>query len=179
VESYIIGSNCSFKPSSGANQGSHKPMASSRQQICGDTVNILKRKDHNFECSRAYSYYSTYVAENQVIWTSGISHAGCVPEVFDCKDLVSWCADKFISEKIIIPLRDRSSVSLSPQVFRQMLRFLEPTLTFRGEYCKEFLEKHNNGLDLLPHFLENPLLVPEDITIFQVSSFRNPFREIA
>jgi hypothetical protein len=52
-------------------------------------------------------------------------------------------------------------------------------LTFKGEDCKQFLAKHNNGLDLLPHFLENPNLVPEDITSMQVSSFRNPFREIA
>jgi hypothetical protein len=60
-----------------------------------------------------------------------------------------------------------------------MLKLLEPTLTFRGEDCKQFLENHNNGLDLLPDLLENSLLVPEDITSLQVSSFRNPFREIA
>jgi hypothetical protein len=60
-----------------------------------------------------------------------------------------------------------------------MLKLSKPTLTFRGEDCKQFLEKHNNGLDLLPFFLENPNLVPEDITSMQVSSFRNPLREIA
>jgi hypothetical protein len=91
---------------------------------------------------------------------------------------VSWYVDKFVSEKIIIPLQDHSSVSLSPQVFHQMLRFLEPALVFRGEDCKQFLAKHNNGLDFLPHLLENPLLFPEDITSLQVSSFSNPFREI-
>jgi hypothetical protein len=154
-------------------------MASARQQFCGDTVNIFGREDQNFHWSKAFSYYSTSAAENQVIWTSGIAHAGCVPEVFDCKDLVSWCADKYIAEKRIIPLQDRSSVSLSPQVFRQMLKLSEPTLTFKGEDCKQFLAKHNNGLDLLPLFLQNPNLVPEDITSIQVSSFRNPFREIA
>jgi hypothetical protein len=60
-----------------------------------------------------------------------------------------------------------------------MLRLPEPTLTFRGEDCKEFLKKHDNGLDLLPEFLEDPVAVPEDITRLQVSSFRNPFWEIA
>jgi hypothetical protein len=60
-----------------------------------------------------------------------------------------------------------------------MLKLLEPTLTFRGEDCKQFLAMHNNGLDLLPHLLEDPILVPEDITSLQVSSFRNSFREIA
>jgi hypothetical protein len=93
--------------------------------------------------------------------------------------MVSWCADKFILDKRIIPLRDRSSISLSPQVFRQMLRLSEPTLTFKGEYCKQILIKHNNGLDLLPDFLEDPMVIPKYITSFQVSSFRNPFREIA
>jgi hypothetical protein len=117
--------------------------------------------------------------QNEIIWTSGIARAGCVPEVFDCKELVSWCADKYISGQRIIPLRDHSFVSLSPQVFRQMLRLSEPTLTFKGEDSKQFLRKHNNGLDLLPEFLEDPMAVPEDITSLQVSSFRNPFREIA
>jgi hypothetical protein len=154
-------------------------MASTRQQFCGDTVNIFGREDQNFQWSRAYSYYSSPAAQNEVIWTSGIARAGCVPEVFDCKELVSWCADKFISDQRIIPLRDHSSVSLSPQVFRQMLRLSEPTLTFKGEDSKQFLRKHNNGLDLLPEFLEDPMVVPEDITSLQVSSFRNPFREIA
>jgi len=60
-----------------------------------------------------------------------------------------------------------------------MLRFSEPTLTFKGEDSKQFLRKHNNGLDLLTEFLEDPMAVPEDITNLQVSSFRNPFREIA
>jgi hypothetical protein len=154
-------------------------MASAPQQFYGDTVNIFECEDHNFHWSRAFSYYSTSVAENQVIWTSRIAHAGCVPEVFDCKDLVSWCSNKFIVEKRIIPLQDRSFVSLSPQAFHQMLKLSEPTLTFRGEDYKQFLAKHNNGLDLLPLFLESPNLVLEDITSMQVSSFRNPFRKIA
>jgi hypothetical protein len=34
-------------------------------------------------------------------------------------------------------------------------------------------------LDLLPEFLEDPMIVPEDITRLQVISFKNPFWEIA
>jgi hypothetical protein len=41
------------------------------------------------------------------------------------------------------------------------------------------LKKHNNGLNLLPEYLENDASVPEDITRIQVNSFKNPFREIA
>jgi hypothetical protein len=83
-------------------------------------------------------------AQNEVIWTSRIALAGCVPEVFDCKEVVSWCAERYISSQIIIPLWDHSLVSLSPQVFHKMLRLSKPTLTFRGEDCKEFLKKHDN-----------------------------------
>jgi hypothetical protein len=60
-----------------------------------------------------------------------------------------------------------------------MLRLPDPTLTFKGEDCREFLKKHDNGLDLLPEFLENPTVVPGDMTRLQVSAFKNPFREIA
>jgi hypothetical protein len=142
-------------------------------------VNIFGCEDQNFQWSRAYYYYSSPAAQNEVIWIFGIARAGCVPEVFDYKKLASWCADKFISGQRIIPLWDNSFVSLSPQVFRHMLRLSEPTLTFKGEDSKKFLKKHNNGLDLLLDFLEDSMVVPEDITSLQVSSFRNPFREIA
>jgi hypothetical protein len=60
-----------------------------------------------------------------------------------------------------------------------MFMLLEPMLTFRGEDCRELLKNHDNGLDLLPEFLENPMTVPEDITRLQVVSFKNPFWEIA
>jgi hypothetical protein len=118
AKSYIIRSNNSFKPSSTTKQPSHKPMASSRHQVCGDTMNTFGREDQNIDWSRAFSYYSIPTTENQIIWTFEIAHAGRVPEVFYCKDLVSWCANKFIVKKRIIPLHDGSSVSFSPQVFR-------------------------------------------------------------
>jgi hypothetical protein len=58
------------------------------------------------------------------------------------------------------------------------LRLLDPTLTFKGEHCRELLKNHDNGLHPLPEFLEKPVVIPEDITIFHVGSFKNPFREI-
>jgi hypothetical protein len=70
-----------------------------RQQLCGDTLNIFGREDQNFQWSRAYSYYSSPPAQKDVIWTSGIARAGCVPEVFDCKELVAWCVEKYVSSQ--------------------------------------------------------------------------------
>jgi hypothetical protein len=60
-----------------------------------------------------------------------------------------------------------------------MLILPDPTPTFKGENCREFLNKHDNGLDLLLEFLENPTTGPGDMTRLQVSAFKNPFREIA
>jgi hypothetical protein len=60
-----------------------------------------------------------------------------------------------------------------------MLKLPEPTLTFKGEDCRYFLKKHENGMDLFLDFLENPMDVPKDITRIQVDSFKNPFQEIA
>jgi hypothetical protein len=40
-----------------------------------------------------------------------------------------------------------------------MLILPEPMLTFKGEDCREFLKKHDNGFDLLPEFLENPTTI--------------------
>jgi hypothetical protein len=109
---------------------------------------------------------------------SGIARTGCVPKFFYCKELVIWCAERYIPSQQIIQLWDHYPVSLSPQVFRKMLRLPEPMLTFKGEDCREFLKRHDNGLDLLPKFLANPRSIPEDIKILQAGSFKNPFWEI-
>jgi hypothetical protein len=69
---------------------------SSRKQFCGDTLNIFGREDQNFQWSRVYSYYSSPPTHKDVIWAFGITHVGCVPEVFYCKELVAWCVDKYI-----------------------------------------------------------------------------------
>jgi hypothetical protein len=60
-----------------------------------------------------------------------------------------------------------------------MLKLSERTLSFKGEDCREFLKKHNNGLDLMLEYLENLAYVPTDITRIQVESLKNPSREIA
>jgi hypothetical protein len=79
----------------------------------------------------------------------------------------------------MIQLQYYSPIALSPQVFCKMLRLPEPTLTFKGEDCIDFLKKHDNGLDLLPKFLENPVTILEDITRLQAILFKNPFWVIA
>jgi hypothetical protein len=127
-------------------------------------LNIFGREDQSFQWSKAYSYYSSPSVEKEVIWTYGITRTGCVSKVFDCKELVAWCVERYIPSQRIIQLWDHSPIYLSPQIFRKMLRLPEPTLTFKGQDCKELLKKHENGLDLSLEFLEKPTTVLEDIT---------------
>jgi hypothetical protein len=131
--------------------------------------------DHKFQWSRAYSYYSSPPAQKYVIWASKITLTGCVPEVFDYKELVAWCIEKCVSSQRIIQLEDHYPISLSPKVFHKMLKLPKPTLTFKEEDYRDFLKKHNNGLDLLPEYLENPATITEDITRIQIDSFKNRF----
>ena len=112
AQGYIIPSNFSFHSSAGTNKRSCRLMAAGRQQFCGDIVNMFAQEDQNFQWSRAYFYYSSHSAQNEVIWTSGIVCASCVPKVFDCKEVVSWCTKKYIPRQIIIPLHDHSPISL-------------------------------------------------------------------
>jgi hypothetical protein len=131
-----------------------------RQHFCRDTLNIFGHEDQNFQWSREYSYYLSPPAQKDVIWTYGIACTRCVPQVFKCKELVAWCIEKYVLSHRIIKLQDHSPISLSPKVFRKMLKLPEPTLTFKGEDCRDFLKKHDNGMDLLLEFLENPMVVP-------------------
>jgi hypothetical protein len=153
--------------------------AKSRKQLCSDTLNIFCCEDHSFQWSRVYSYYSSPPAQKDVMWTLGISHAGCVPEVFNYKELVAWCVENYVPSQQIIQIQDHSPIFLSPQVLCRMLKLPEPTLTFKGEDCRYFLKKRDNALDLFLEFLENHTAIPEDIIMIQVDSFKNTFREIA
>jgi hypothetical protein len=40
------------------------------------------------------------------------------------------------------------------------------------------LKERNNGLELLQEYLEDPTMMPEDLSNIQVSLLKNPYREI-
>jgi hypothetical protein len=110
-----------------------------------------------------------------MIWTSGTALVGCVLEVFNCKEIVAWCVDKYIPNQRAIQLQVHSPIYLSPQVFHKMLKLLETTLAFKGKDYIDILKKHGNGLDLLLEYLENPTSIPVDITRIQVDFLKNPY----
>jgi len=109
---------------------------------------------------------------NQV-WTSRIALAGCVLEVFDSKELVSWWVDKYDKNRRIIQLQGEFSISLKPSVFKKMLKLPETTIKFKGDEAKIFLKETNSGLELLQEYLEDPTMMPEDLSNIQVSLLKN------
>jgi hypothetical protein len=155
-------------------------MVERKQQLCGDTLNLFAREDHNYHWSRSYWYYSTSPdRDNNKVWTSGIALAGCVPEVFDCKDIITWCIDKFVQNRRTIPLQNDSPISLAPSVFKKMLKLPELNITYKGDEARNFLKGRNNGIELLQEYLQDPTTIPQDLSRIQVSSLKDPYREIA
>jgi hypothetical protein len=107
-------------------------MSSKKKEVFfGDTLNTLGHEDQQFQWSRAYKYYKSLPPaekKTNLIWTSGIALAGCVPEVTDMKEIIQWCADKFVSEQRIIQMQGHQPISLAPSTFSKMLRLPAPTM---------------------------------------------------
>jgi hypothetical protein len=97
-------------------------------------------------------------------WKLGISLDGCVPEVFDCKDIVSWSIDIFIQNQRGIILHNKSYIYLAPSTFKKMLESPELTVKFKGDEARIFLKENNNGLEILEEYLEDPSTITEDIS---------------
>jgi hypothetical protein len=134
-------------------------MVRRREIFCGDTLNTFAWEDPKNHWSRVYRYYSLLSPEEKNgndVWVSGIAKAGCVPEVFDAKDLVIWCTNNFEKDQRIIKLNGWSPISLAPTTFSQMLKLLKPTTTFKVEQAKYFIKAKNGGRDLFPQCLEDP-----------------------
>jgi len=113
------------------------------------------------------------------VWTSWIVFVGCVPEFFECKDIVTWFADKFIQNKRVIALQNNSLISLVPSIFREMLKLSESNLSYKGEVARNLLKSKNNGIEIIQEYLHERASMPEDISIIQISSLKNTYKEIA
>jgi hypothetical protein len=59
------------------------------------------------------------------------------------------------------------------------LKLPEPTLTYKGDEARTFLKGRNNGIELLQEYLQDPATMPQDLSRIQVSSLKDPYREIA
>jgi hypothetical protein len=154
-------------------------VAATRQHLCGDTLNIFGHEDQRFQWSIVYDYYSGTSAQRKVISTSEIATTDCMPDFFYFENLVTYCAENFISNRRIVQMGDHFQSFLSPQVFRKMLTLPDPTPTFKGENCKQLLKKHGNELDLWSKLLQDPAPAPRDMAMLQVSACKNLFQQIA
>jgi hypothetical protein len=114
--------------------------------------------------------------ENNKVWTSGIALVGCVPEVFECKDIATPCVDKLVQNRRTIPLQSESSVSLAPSVFKNMLILSQLNLVYKGEEARNFLKSKNNGIELLKEYLQDIASMSKDLSRIQVSSLKDPYK---
>jgi hypothetical protein len=63
-----------------------------KEPFCGDTVNSLAKEDKNFHWSTSYHWFlnkSLEEKKNNRLWTTCLVNVGCVPEVFDFKELIT------------------------------------------------------------------------------------------
>jgi hypothetical protein len=65
---------------------------------------------------------------------------------------------------------------LAPSIFREILKFLEPNLVYKGKEAKKILKIKNNGIELLQEYLHDPTSILEDISKIQVSSLKHPYK---
>jgi len=143
-----------------------------KERFCGDTLNTFKWEDPKYHWSRAYKCYSRLwppERNSKDISTSGISKACCVLEVFDATKLVSWYIDKYEKNHRIIELQGQSPISLAPSTLKKMFRLPGPMMIIKVDEAKEFLKTRNGGWDLLQQYLEDPMMMPNDLSTILVS----------
>jgi len=93
--------------------------------------------------------------------------------------IVTWWVEKIVQNKAIIPLQSRSPISLTPLIFKKMLKLPKPNLTYKGEDAINFLRGKNNGIELLQEYIQDPTMISEDLSRIQVSSLKDAYRETA
>jgi len=62
------------------------------------------------------------------------------------KELLLYCDDKFETERRMIKIQGKPSISLPPSVFRRMLRLPNPTLIFKNVKVDDFIKVHDRGM---------------------------------
>jgi hypothetical protein len=84
--------------------------------------------------------------------------------------------DKRIHDRRTIPLQSESHISLTPSVFKKILRFPETNLVYKGEEVKNFLKRKINGRELLQEYLKYPTSMSKDLSKVQVSYLKDPYK---
>jgi len=71
-----------------------------------------------------------------------LAKAGCTPEVFDFKELVSWCASWFDSKHKMIKIvaKGRNPILFTPKVFKKILQLPTTNKYLRFSEDDSFLE---------------------------------------
>lgn len=98
-----------------------------KEPFCSDTINSVTRQDKNFHCYTSYHWFLNNIPKekkNDWLWTIGLINVGYVPEVFNFKEPISWCAWRFNSRTRMIKVTTKSNnqVVITLKVFKKILR---------------------------------------------------------
>ena len=98
-----------------------------KDPFCSDTINSLTRQDKNSHCYSSCHWFLNNIPKEKKIdwlWTIGLINVGYVPEVFNFKEPISWCAWRFNSRTRMIKVTTKSNnqVVITLKVFKKILR---------------------------------------------------------
>jgi len=110
---------------------------------------------------------------------SRIANNGCIPKVFDFKELVVLCASNFDSKHQLIKLNKsgRSPIPLNPNTFRRMLRLPTPTRVLKLSKADSFLDSRGSRMSFLKVFLVQPPIRPISPSHINVCMLAQLYRE--
>jgi hypothetical protein len=126
---------------------------------------------------------SKTVEEKQIdkLQITRLVNVGCVHIVFDCKELVSWCARRFNSRTRIIKLttKGKNPVQQNPKAFNIILRLPIANKHFKIVEAYMFLASQAEGVNILGEFLLLSTNMPRELSTLDITLLQDPYRDFS
>jgi hypothetical protein len=115
------------------------------------------------------------------LWTTGLVNVGCVPDIFDCKELVSWCARRFDcrTRMIKVTTKGKNPVLLTPKVFNKMLCLPTTNKPFKLAEADTFLASQAGGANILREFLLPSANMSSDLSTIDITLLQEPYQDFS
>jgi hypothetical protein len=106
---------------------------------------------------------------------------GCILEVFDFKELVSWCTQIFDSKtrRIQVATEGKNLVVLTPKVFRRMLFLPSANKSLKLSEANAFLDSQGGGSNVLKDFLILSTKMPNDLSTIDISLLEELYQDFS
>ena len=149
-----------------------------------DIINSPARDNKNFHWSTSYEWFSRKSEEeNQTykIWTTWLVNVGCVPHIFNYRELVSWCAQRFDcrTRMIKVTIKGKNPVLLTLKVFNKMICLPTTNKPFNIEEVDTFLAFQAGGANILGEFVLPSANVSSDLSGIDITLLQEPYQEFS